>query len=101
MPLSLIAGLLSPSLDTMSDDRGRRLQLIHGFEPGFTRVKAAGGFAYLQNDRSPVNDQADLERIAGLAIPPAWKDVWIAPEPAAHLQATGIDARGRKQYLYH
>jgi DNA topoisomerase IB len=48
-----------------------------------------------------VSEQEELERIAGLAIPPAWKDVWIAPEPAAHLQATGIDARGRKQYLYH
>jgi DNA topoisomerase IB len=66
-----------------------------------TRVKAAGGFAYVQDDGLSVSDNRDLARIARLAIPPAWTDVWIAPEPAAHLQATGIDARGRKQYLYH
>jgi DNA topoisomerase I len=85
----------------MSDDGGRGLRLLHGFEPGLTRLKVASGFAYLHSNGSAVDDEADLERIARLAIPPAWKDVWIAPEPAAHLQATGIDARGRKQYLYH
>jgi DNA topoisomerase IB len=97
----LIARLPGLSLEGMSDDGGRKLQLVHGFEPGWTRVKAAAGFAYVRNDGSTVDDQADLDRIARLAIPPAWKDVWVAPEPTAHLQATGIDARGRKQYLYH
>jgi DNA topoisomerase IB len=100
-PLILIVGPLGRSLEGMSADGDRRLELVHGFEPGLSRVKSAGGFAYVQNDGSPVGDQEDLERIARLVIPPAWKDVWIASEPTAHLQATGIDARGRKQYLYH
>jgi DNA topoisomerase I len=77
------------------------LALVHGFDAGLTRMRVANRFRYLQPDGSPVDDAADLERIAGLAIPPAWGDVWVAADPSAHLQATGIDARGRKQYRYH
>jgi DNA topoisomerase I len=66
-----------------------------------TRVRVAKRFVYLHPDGSQVEDAADLERIARLAIPPAWEDVWVAADHSAHLQATGIDARGRKQYRYH
>jgi DNA topoisomerase IB len=77
------------------------VRLVHGFEPGLTRVGVAKRFVYLHPDGSQVEDAADLERIARLAIPPAWEDVWIAADPSAHLQATGTDARARKQYRYH
>jgi DNA topoisomerase I len=88
------------SLRRVSGD-GCALRLVHGFEPGLTRIKLANRFVYLHPDGSTVDDAADLERIAGLAIPPAWVDVWVATDPSAHLQATGVDARGRKQYRYN
>ena len=69
--------------------------------PGLTRRKHGKGFTYLDADGERVTDPEDLERIAELGIPPAWKDVWICPDSRGHLQATGIDAAGRKQYLYH
>lgn len=70
-------------------------------EPGLTRIGKPGKFRYLDPDGKPVRDKAVLARIRKLAIPPAWQDVWIAPGADAHLQATGRDARGRKQYRYH
>jgi DNA topoisomerase-1 len=75
--------------------------MVCGFEPGLRRVGSSGAFAYVDGDGSPVDDAATLERIRSLAIPPAWAQVWIATDPVAHLQATGIDSRGRKQYRYH
>jgi DNA topoisomerase I len=69
--------------------------------PGITRVKRGRGFRYVDEDGGPVEDPEVLARIAELVIPPAWKDVWICPYPMGHIQATGIDAAGRKQYLYH
>lgn len=69
-------------------------------EPGFTRVKRGRGFQYRDQTGAPLTT-AHAERVAKLAIPPAWKDVWICRSAAGHLQATGIDAAGRKQYLYH
>jgi DNA topoisomerase IB len=74
---------------------------VHGGEPGLRRERRGDGFAYLGPDGEPVEDEATLARIRALTIPPAWRDVWIAPEPNAHLQATGIDRKGRRQYLYH
>ena len=59
------------------------------------------GFRYTRADGRPVRSPAELRRIRALAIPPAWKDVWICPDPKGHVQATGRDARGRKQYRYH
>jgi DNA topoisomerase I len=97
----VVERLLDASLGLVAGDGDRSLHLVHGFEPGLTRVRGAGGFAYQRSDGTVVDDTADLERIAKLAIPPAWTDVWISPDAAAHLQATGIDARGRKQYRYH
>src|SRR5687768_3968903 len=69
--------------------------------PGLTRRRRGRGFEYLDESGNRITDPEVLERIAELAIPPAWKDVWICPYPGGHIQATGIDAAGRKQYLYH
>jgi DNA topoisomerase IB len=65
------------------------------------RVRRGRGFSYLDPQDRTVGDPSTRARIRELAIPPAWRDVWICPDPAGHLQATGIDAAGRKQYLYH
>ena len=69
--------------------------------PGFTRRRAGKGFVYLDEAGARIADIEVIERIKSLVIPPAWKDVWICPWPTGHLQAVGIDARGRRQYLYH
>lgn len=70
-------------------------------EPGIRRKRAGKGFYYLHPDDRKVDDPETLARIRALAIPPAWEDVWISTEPAGHIQATGRDAKGRKQYRYH
>jgi DNA topoisomerase-1 len=69
--------------------------------PGIQRRQAREGFAYLKPNGEPVRETATLERIRKLAVPPAWTDVWICPRANGHIQATGRDARGRKQYKYH
>jgi len=69
--------------------------------PGISRRRRGRGFEYVDQDGTRVEDPEILERIGELVIPPAWKDVWICPFPMGHIQATGIDARGRKQYVYH
>ncbi|MEU8662732.1 DNA topoisomerase IB [Actinoplanes philippinensis] len=69
--------------------------------PGLSRRRAGKGFAYLDADGGPLRDAGAVERIKGLVIPPAWKDVWISPDPRGHIQAVGVDAAGRRQYLYH
>jgi DNA topoisomerase-1 len=68
---------------------------------GWRRVGSRRHFRYEDARGRRITDKAQLERIATLAIPPAWKDVWISPRPGAKLQATGLDAAGRRQYLYH
>ena len=69
--------------------------------PGITRVRRGEGFRYVDNEGTTVDEPEVLARIGELVIPPAWKDVWICPYPMGHIQATGVDAAGRKQYLYH
>ena len=69
--------------------------------PGLRRARHGKGFTYVRADGSALRDRATLARIRALAIPPAWTDVWVALDADAHLQATGRDARGRKQYRYH
>ncbi len=69
--------------------------------PGIARRRRGRGFEYLDPDGQHIDDPEVLERIAALAIPPAWREVWICMDPLGHLQATGLDAAGRKQYLYH
>ncbi|MGE0068257.1 MAG: DNA topoisomerase IB, partial [Solirubrobacterales bacterium] len=68
---------------------------------GIARRRSGRGFSYRDANGERVADEETLERIRELAIPPAWKEVWVCPDPFGHLQATGIDAAGRKQYLYH
>ncbi len=77
------------------------LRYISDTGPGITRRRAGKHFSYLGLDGAPIRDRAELDRIKGLGIPPAWKDVWICPDPVGHIQATGRDAKGRKQYRYH
>jgi len=69
--------------------------------PGLRRRRRGRGFEYLDAYGARVDDPESLERIRALAIPPAWTEVWICPDPRGHLQATGVDAAGRKQYRYH
>ena len=69
--------------------------------PGFRRRRQGRGFVYLDENGTRISDASLLERLRGLVIPPAWKDVWICPWPNGHLQAVGTDAAGRRQYLYH
>ncbi|MGH2377285.1 MAG: DNA topoisomerase IB [Candidatus Limnocylindria bacterium] len=68
---------------------------------GIRRVRNGRGFSYRDTEGRAIRDRAALRRIDRLAIPPAWTDVWIAPDARGHIQATGRDARGRKQYRYH
>lgn len=76
------------------------LRYVHDDTPGIRRVKAGKGFRYLDPAGKPVS-ASTRARITALVIPPAWTDVWIAPTANAHIQATGRDQRGRKQYRYH
>ncbi len=69
--------------------------------PGFSRVRKEEGFVYRDEEGRVIKDRETIARIEGLAIPPAYRDVWISPDPCGHLQATGRDERGRKQYRYH
>ena len=78
-----------------------RLRRTDLSEPGIRRLRRGRGFSYEEEDGTPVTDPEVLGRIGELGIPPAWRDVWISPYPMGHIQATGIDAKGRKQYLYH
>src|SRR5918997_1631997 len=78
-----------------------RLRRVDCTGPGIRRVRHGRGFRYLERDGTAIADREVLDRIRELAIPPAWEDVWICPHPRGHIQATGVDAAGRKQYLYH
>jgi DNA topoisomerase-1 len=87
---------------TGSDDaRDAGLRYSSDSEPGITRRRAGTGFSYRGPRGTLARSRRELERIRALAIPPAWSEVWICPDPRGHIQATGRDARGRKQYLYH
>src|SRR4051794_33480854 len=77
------------------------LRYVTDNRPGITRQRAGKSFTYRTPDGSIVRDKDTLSRIRSLAIPPAWTEVWICPIAHGHLQATGRDARGRKQYRYH
>jgi len=83
-----------------SRPRGR-LRRSDCSSPGISRRRRGGGFSYLDSEGGHVSDEEALERIRELAIPPAWQDVWICSDPYGHIQATGLDEAGRKQYLYH
>src|SRR5437762_3493790 len=78
-----------------------RLRRVDCSGPGIARRGRGRGFEYLDEAGRTITDAAVIERLRELAVPPAWKEVWICPHPTGHIQATGIDAAGRKQYLYH
>ncbi len=93
---------LEAALDPAVAAKRAALRYVHDSMPGIiTRHNARNGFDYRLPDGSLVRDIATLKRIHALAIPPAWTDVWICRDPNGHLQATGRDQRGRKQYRYH
>src|SRR5947208_745477 len=91
-------------LDSFSPEelaRLARLRYIQDDEPGFARHVNGKGFCYMNGSGTRLRERSQLNRIESLAIPPAWIDVWICKFADGHLQATGRDARGRKQYIYH
>jgi DNA topoisomerase I len=92
---------VSPSLEPLQVARQIGLRYIANNVAGIARVGNNGNFQYVDADGNPVRDEATLARIRSLAIPPAWTEVWICPWENGHLQATGRDARKRKQYRYH
>lgn len=90
-----------PNSEPTAAARAAGLRYVTDSMRGITRHSAADGFRYLDADGKPVDDEATLARIRSLVIPPAWTDVWICKLANGHLQATGRDARHRKQYRYH
>lgn len=99
---SLQADIPAPAPENLEAAKAARLRYVSDREPGITRAKAArGGFVYRDPSGKVIRGAAELARIKALAVPPAWTEVWICCEASGHLQATGRDARGRKQYRYH
>ena len=92
----MIESVVSPA-----ELRARRLIFTHDGMPGYRRRRNGKGFSYLLPDGSLLRDASERQRIVSLVIPPAYEAVWICTFPNGHLQATGIDSRGRKQYRYH
>jgi DNA topoisomerase I len=90
-----------PNSDPPAAAKAAGLRYVNDEKPGIRRERGGDGFRYLDATGEPVNDEDTLKRIKSLAIPPAWTDVWICAQANGHLQATGRDARGRKQYRYH
>ncbi len=87
--------------DPQAAAKAVRLRYVSDRDPGITRRRAGTGFSFRGADGKRIADTAEIKRLKALAIPPAWAEVWICPDPRGHLQATGRDARGRKQYRYH
>jgi DNA topoisomerase I len=90
-----------PPGDPRAAARAAGLRYSTDTRPGIQRIRHGRSFTYVRPDGRRLTDAADLARIRQLAVPPAWTAVWISPDPRGHLQATGRDARGRKQYRYH
>ena len=91
----------APMPDPADSARAARLRYVSDDSPGIKRIRSAKGFAYVNHDGKTIREVDELRRIKSLAIPPAWRDVWICRLPHGHLQATGRDAKGRKQHRYH
>ena len=87
--------------DPVKSAKASGLRYVTDSSPGITRRRRGAGFCYFTADNRPLRNPAELRRIKSLAIPPAWKNVWICASPNGHLQATGRDAKERKQYRYH
>ncbi len=105
-PRSLQAALdtndqTSVAADPVESAKIAGLRYINDLGPGIRRKRAGKHFSYIGLDGRPIRDAEELKRIRSLAIPPAWTDVWISPLVRGHIQATGRDGKGRKQYRYH
>jgi DNA topoisomerase-1 len=87
--------------DPVETARSAGLRYVSDTTPGISRRRTGRGFSYIGADGNAIRDRDELRRFKSLAIPPAWTDVWICPSPNGHIQATGRDAKGRKQYRYH
>lgn len=91
----------APIVDPIESAKSAGLLYVRDEGPGIRREMGPLGFKYLAPDGRIIRNAATLKRLRALAVPPAWTDVWICPDPHGHIQATGRDARGRKQYRYH
>lgn len=100
-PSGSVSGSSLAAPEAVAAAREANLRYVSDDQPGITRKTTAKGVSYRGPDGKRVSDRETLVRIKRLAIPPAWTDVWICPLPNGHIQATGRDARGRKQYRYH
>jgi DNA topoisomerase-1 len=87
--------------DPVRTAKAAGLRYVSDTHPGLTRHRAGKSFSYRTAEGAVCRDKATLTRIRAMVLPPAWTNVWICPDEAGHLQATGIDAKGRKQYRYH
>jgi DNA topoisomerase-1 len=87
--------------DPVESAKAAGLRYVSDTKPGIRRKRSGKGFHYVDSEGKPVRDKETLARVRSLVIPPAWTGVWICPNPKGHLQATGRDARGRKQSRYH
>lgn len=87
--------------ETLEAARAAGLRYVSDVTPGIRRKKVGKHFSYIDVHNKPIRDEEELKRIRALGIPPAWTQVWICPNPRGHIQATGRDAKGRKQYRYH
>ena len=92
---------LETIVDPKAAAQSAGLRYVSDARPGIRRKKAGSGFTYTRVDGSKLTEPNVLKRIKALAVPPAWTDVWICPFAEGHIQATGRDAKGRKQYRYH
>ncbi len=90
-----------PSGELIEKIEEAHLRYIAESSRGFSRIKRGKGFVYLNKEGEKISDERSVDRINKLRIPPAWKNVWISPTNNTHLQATGLDDKGRKQYIYH
>lgn len=99
--MAAVANSTGPAAAAREDAREAGLRYVEDRQPGVRREATPRGFVFRRPDGTLARDAATLRRIQALAIPPAWSDVWICADPRGHLQATGRDARGRKQYRYH
>ena len=88
-------------LDPVIVAKAAGLRYVSDTSPGIRRKRVGKNFSYIGLDGKPIHEQEELKRIRSLGIPPAWTNVWICPRPNGHIQATGRDAKGRKQYRYH
>lgn len=100
MPMP-ISTSISSQIAPLASAKYAGLRYVIDHSPGIRRKKTKTGFRYIDTEGKPIRDKSIISRIHGLGIPPAWQDVWICPWENGHIQATGRDAKQRKQYRYH